>query len=44
MKKTLQSKLTAALFAAALSTGTGGVMSPQFANAVGSDADVTTVP
>ena len=43
MKKTLQSKLTAALFAAALSSGTGGAFSPQ-ANAIGSEADITTVP
>ena len=40
MKKTLQSKLTAALFAAALSTS-GGTLSPQLANAVN---DITPVP
>lgn len=44
MKKTLQSKLTAALFAAAISTGAGGTLTPQFANAFGSDTDITTVP
>lgn len=41
MKKTLQSTLTAALFAAAISSGTGGTLSPQLANAVD---DITTVP
>ena len=41
MKKTLQSKLTAALFAAAISTGTGASLSPQSANAAD---DVVTVP
>ena len=43
MKKTIQSKLTAALFAAALSSGSGGAFSPQ-ATAIGSDMDITTVP
>ena len=43
MKKSLQSKLTAALFAAAISTS-GGTLSPQLANAFGSDTDITTVP
>ena len=41
MKKTLQSTLTAALFAAAITSGTGGTLSPQLANAVD---DITTVP
>ena len=41
MKKTLQSTLTAALFAAAISSSTGGTLSPQLANAVD---DITTVP
>ena len=43
MKKTLQSKLTAALFAAAISTS-GGTLSPQLANAADAADDVTTVP
>lgn len=41
MKKTAQSTLTAALFAAAISSSTGGPLSPQLANAVD---DITTVP
>ncbi|MBR5363791.1 MAG: dockerin type I repeat-containing protein [Oscillospiraceae bacterium] len=43
MKKTLQSKLTAALFAAAISTS-GGTLSPQLARAADAADDVTTVP
>ena len=41
MKKTRQSLLTAALFAAAVSTSAGGTILPQLASAEG---DVTTVP
>ena len=44
MKKTLQSKLTAALFAAAISTGTGGTLSPQLAKALDAANDITTIP
>ena len=43
MKKNFQSLLTAAIFAAAVSTSAGGVITPQFASAEGAD-DITTVP
>ncbi len=43
MKKTMQSLLTAAVFAAAITTGTGGTLHPQLVSAENAD-DITTVP